>query len=95
MVIKALLKRSYSIDTVWLEYGSCMKNVLCKIESSRLDCHLFQSHFTEEWKNKKAPSFEEAFVHLEIELSNRFVEDLKRLSYAYIKLTSLKFETKE
>lgn len=39
------------------------------------------------FKKQKAPSFEGAFVPFKVELSNLFIEDLKKLSYAFKLLT--------
>lgn len=38
-------------------------------------------------KTKKTSSFEEVFVPFTIELSNLFIQDLKKLSHAYKLLT--------
>jgi hypothetical protein len=50
----------------------------------------FNSHRIKELetpKTKKTASFEAVFVPVTVELSNLFIEDLKRLSIAYKKLT--------
>jgi hypothetical protein len=40
------------------------------------------------YKTKKTASFEAVFVPVTVELSNLFIEDLKKLSHAYKLLTS-------
>jgi hypothetical protein len=44
------------------------------------------SEFSKLPKTKKTSSKEEVFVPFTVELSNLFIEDLKKLSFAYLKL---------